>query len=131
MMPQGVVMDWRWIVMALTIPTAIGLLVALPIWWKAKEPIFGAIAGAFPIGVAVVVLIGREYIELERYNQACHFLLEQHIVCSAPSPEAFTRFGIYCFIGMVETGLLFMLSQSVETRRQRQQFEGAWRDLKY
>ena len=131
MVPQGAVMDWRWIVVGLTIPTAIGLLVALPVWWKAKEPVFGGIAGAFPIAVAVVALIGREYIGLERYNQACRVLLRQHIVCPPPWPEAFTRFAIYCFLGLLETGLLFLLSQSVETRRQRREFEGAWRDLKY
>ena len=124
-------MDWRWVGVALTIPTVLGLLIALPVWWKAKEPIVGAMLGAFPIAVAVVALIGREYIELERFNQQCHFLLMEHVVCPPPSPEAFTRFGIYCFIGMLETGLLFVISLRVETHRQRKEFEGAWRDLKY
>jgi hypothetical protein len=83
-----------------------------------------------PIMVLMVGLIGREYIQLERFNMQCSLLLRRHM-CPPPSPDAFTRFAIYCFIGMLETALLFALSLRVESCRQRREFEGAWKDLKY
>ena len=48
-MPIGAEMSWRWIALALTLPTAIGALVALPVWLKGKDPMIGGILGTFPI----------------------------------------------------------------------------------
>jgi hypothetical protein len=127
-MPNVNVMDWRWIALALTVPTILGMLVAAPVWWKGKEPIVGGMLALFPIAVAMVAFIGREYIELERFNQNCRLLLERSVICRAPSPEAFTRFGIYCFVGLLEAVILFSLSLWVEGRRQRREFAEGWRD---
>jgi hypothetical protein len=127
-MTPGAEMSWRWIALALTLPVGIGVLVALPIWLRGKDPMIGGIVGTGVIFVAVVVFIGREYVELERFNQQCRVLLEQHIVCRAPRPEAFTRFGIYCFIGLLESVVLFSTGLWIEARRQRRDFAPEWRN---
>jgi hypothetical protein len=127
-MPHVNVMDWRWVMLALVLPTILGVLVALPVWWKGKEPIVGGMLGLFPVAVATVAFIGREYIELERFNQECRRLLDSNIICRQASPEAFTRFGIYCFIGLLQAVVLFSLSLWVEGRRQRRAFAEGWRD---
>jgi len=126
-MPVESVMNWRWIALAFTVPLALGILAAIPIWRRAKEPIIGGILGAFPVFICVVALIGREFIELQVFNHQCRALLRQHIVCHEPSPDAFTRFGIYCFIGMAQVFVLFILSQVVEGRRREGEFDLAWR----
>ena len=86
-----------------------------------------SILGAFPIFIATVALIGREFIEIQRFYRQCHALLDRHIVCRDLSPDDFTRFAIYCFIGMVQVFLLFYVSAVVDGRKRESEFEGAWR----
>ena len=126
-MSNELVMDWRWVVLALTVPTLVGILVAFPVWRWGKNPTIGAILGAVPIFVATVALIGREFIEIQRFYQQCRALLDRHIVCRDLLPDDFTRFAIYCFIGMVEVFLLFYMSASVEGRKREAEFALPWR----
>lgn len=117
----GAEMSWYWIALAVTLPTGIGTLVALPFWLKGT-PMTGGILGSGVIFVAVVAFVGREYVELERLNRACTLAMR---VCH-PYPEAFTRFCIYLFIGLLEAFALFTLSLSFEERRRRREFAPEW-----
>jgi len=72
-------------------------------------------------------LIGREFIEIQRFYRQCRTLLDRHIVCHDLSPDDFTRFGIYCFIGMVEVFLLFYMSAVVDGRKRERDFDATWR----
>jgi len=73
------------------------MLMAYPVWRWGKNPTIGAILGAFPIFIATVALIGREFIAIQRFYQQCRALLDRHIVCRDLSPDDFTRFAIYRF----------------------------------
>ena len=126
-MTTDLAMDWRWVGAALTIPTLLGMLMAYPVWRWGKNPTIGAILGAFPIFIATVALIGREFIEIQRFYRQCHALLDRHIVCRDLSPDDFTRFAIYCFIGMVQVFLLFYMSTVVDGRKRESEFAEAWR----
>ena len=126
-MPTDLAMDWRWVVVGLTVPTLVGMLLAFPVWRWGKNPTIGAILGAFPIFIATVALIGREFIEIQRFYRQCRALLDRHIVCHDLSPDDFTRFAIYCFIGMVEVFLLFYMSAAVDERKREREFALPWR----
>jgi len=51
------------------------MLVAYPAWRWGNNPTIGAILGALPIFIATVALIGREFIEIQRFYRQCHALL--------------------------------------------------------
>jgi hypothetical protein len=126
-MPTDLAMDSRWVAVGLTVPTLVGMLTAFPVWRWGKNPTIGAILGAPPIFIATVALIGREFIEIQRFYRQCHALLERHMVCHDLSPDDFTRFAIYCFIGMLQVFLLFYMSAVVEGRRREGEFDEPWR----
>jgi hypothetical protein len=92
-----------------------------------KNPTIGAILGALPIFIATVALIGREFIAIQRFYGQCHALLEKHIVCRDLSPDDFTRFAIYCFIGMVEVFVLFYMSAVIDGHKREAEFALPWR----
>src|SRR3954470_15080585 len=83
-MTPDLAMDWRWVVGALTIPALVGMLMAYPVWRWGKNPTIGAILGAFPIFIATVALIGREFIEIQRFYRQCHALLRRMISRDSP-----------------------------------------------
>ena len=114
-------LNWFWIGVALTIPSAIGFLVALPVWWKGQS-ILGNIAGTIIIFGSVLALIMREHAELEPIILAC---LEQDTTCW-PQPSAFARYALYAFIGLVEVIALFSASLRVETRLRRRGYAPEW-----
>jgi hypothetical protein len=115
-------LSWFWIALALTLPTLLGGLVALPFWRKG-EAIFGNIAGTAVIFGAAVALIMRERVELERVARGC---IDQGFVCW-PDPSAFARFAIYAFIALFEVIGLFSLSLRVETKLRRRGYAPEWR----
>jgi len=123
-------MNWLWIGLALTGPALVSVAIALPFWLKGT-PMTGAIIGTGMLAVATVAFIGREYIELERFNQQCRQLLQAHIVCRAPYPEAFTRFCIYLFIGLIQSFALFLWSLSLEERKRRRDYALEWQSPRH
>ena len=114
--------DWSWIAVALTLPIAAGLLLALPIWLSG-QPILGNLAGAMVIFGSAVGFIMREHTVLDRVVQAC---IEQGTTCW-PTPSAFTRFAIYAFIALAQVIALFTISVSVEHRQRRRHYSPEWR----
>jgi hypothetical protein len=115
-------LSWFWIGVALTVPTLLGFLVALPIW-KRGQPILGNIAGSIVIFGSVIAFILREHAELEPLVQAC---LDRRVTCW-PEPSAFARYVIYAAIGLVEVIALFSTSLHVETRLSRKGYAPEWR----
>jgi hypothetical protein len=114
--------SWYWITIALTVPIAVAAIVAVPFWIKG-DPVIGNALGAGIIFAAMIGLIGREYIEIQRVTMRC---LQAGIICSF-SPEPFTRFAIYGLIGLVEACALFGVSVVVEERIRRRSFAPEWR----
>jgi hypothetical protein len=115
-------LNWHYIALALTVPPLVGLLAALPFWWKAWMT-FGNIVATGVVFGSAIGLILREYVELDRLTQAC---LDAGNVCF-PAPSAFTRFAIYAFIGLLEVIVLFSLSLVVEGRVRSRQYAPEWR----
>ncbi len=115
-------LNWFWIAIALTLPSAAGGLVAYP-FWRMGQSIFGNIAGTMVIFAAAIGMIMREHVELDRVAQAC---LEKGYTCW-PDPSAFTRFVIYAFIGLVEVIVLFSVSLRVETKLRNRDYAPEWR----
>lgn len=115
-------LNWVWITVGATLPPVVGLLVALPFWWK-DQPIFGNLAGTAVIFGSAFALIMREHMFLERMVHAC---LDAGLPCF-PNPPAFTRFAIYAFVGLIEIIALFTLSLKIEQRRRRRGYSPEWR----
>ena len=119
--PPG--LNWYWIGIMGTVPLVVGLLVAY-LFWRRSEPIFGNILGTGIIFSAAFGMIWREHVELERIVHAC---IDAGQTCW-PSPSAFTRFGIYAFIGLAEVFAVFMLSLRVEERIRNRDYAPEWRE---
>jgi hypothetical protein len=115
-------LSWSWIALALTVPPALGLLVAWPLW-RMEQPIFGNIAGSVVIFGAAIALIMRENVEIDAIVQAC---LEKGNTCF-PEPSAFARHAIYASIGLLEVIALFLLSLRVEHKLRRRGYAPEWR----
>jgi hypothetical protein len=115
--------SWFWIGVALTAPTAIAFLVALPWWRKGRDAMFGNVLGAGIIFAAAIGFIGREYVELERAYAGC---VAAGLEC-ANEPIDFTRIGIYGVIAFAEVIALFGVSLVVEERARRRLYAREWR----
>ena len=114
-------MSWLWIGVAVTVPSALALLVAWP-FWRRDAAIIGNALGAGIIFIAAIAFIGREYVELQRLTAAC---LEAGRICSF-HPEPFTRFAIYGLIGLCEACALFALSIRTEEKLRRKSSKWNW-----
>ena len=115
-------LDWSSIVLMLTVPPALGGIVAYPCW-RREQMILGNIAGAVVIFGAALAFIAREYVALDQVTQAC---IEAGTTCW-PEPSAFTRFAIYASVGLVEVCALFFLSVWVEERIRNRRYAPEWR----
>ena len=114
--------SWFWIAVAMTLPLAGGLLAAWPIWLTG-QPILGNLAGSLVIFGSAIALIMRERTELDQLVQAC---LDAGTTCW-PTPDAFTRFAVYAFIGLAEVIVVFLVSLRIETRQRRKGYSPEWR----
>lgn len=115
-------MSWFWIAFEVFVPSAIGALVAYPIWLRG-EPIFGSLAGTTIIFGTAIGLIFRERIALDAVMQRC---LDQGFICF-PSPAPFTRYAVYAFIALIEVIALFSASLKVETNLRNRGYAPEWR----
>ena len=116
-------LSWGWIALMASAPFLLGLLVAYPVW-RMKQIILGNLAGTAVIFGAALVLIGREWVEIERVTREC---LDAGFTCF-PDPSAFTRYAIYASIALVEVFALFTLSLRVEEKIRRRDYAPEWRD---
>ncbi|HYT77561.1 MAG TPA: hypothetical protein VEL79_22595 [Vicinamibacterales bacterium] len=115
-------LNWFWISVELTVPSIVGVLLAIPLWIH-DQPVLGNVAGAIVMFGTAFGLILREHVELDRLSQAC---LDAGSICF-PHPAAFTRFAVYAFIALFEVIALFMLSLTVDERRRRRGYDPQWR----
>jgi hypothetical protein len=116
-------LSWGWIALMASVPFLLGLLVAYPIW-RMRQTILGNLAGTAVIFGAALVLIGREWVDVERVTREC---LEAGFTCW-PSPSAFTRYAIYASIAFIEVFALFTLSLRVEEKIRRRDYAPEWRE---
>jgi len=114
-------LSWSWIALAASVPAAIAVMVAYPLW-KADQPIFGNLAGTAVLFFGALVMIMRERVDIERFMQGC---LDQGFVCW-PEPSAFARFAIYAAIALVEMMVLFSVSLKVEAKLRRRGYAPEW-----
>lgn len=115
-------LQWHWIVLALVLPLAGGLLLAWPIWLSGQS-MLGNLAGSVVMFGAAIGFIMREHAALDLAVQAC---IDAGSTCW-PEPAAFTRFAVYAFIGLAQVIALFSLSVRVEDRRRRRGYAPEWR----
>jgi hypothetical protein len=115
-------LNWYWIGIELSAVPLVGLLVALPLWLK-QQPIFGNVFGSVIIFGSAFSLILREHLTLDAVVRKC---IDDGVPCF-PTPDAFTRFAVYAFIGLFEVILLFLLSLRVETRIRNRGYDPQWR----
>ena len=115
--------SWGWIALMASAPFLLGLLVAYPVW-RTKQIILGNLAGTAVILGAALVLIGREWVEIDRVTRAC---LEAGFTCW-PDLSGFTRYAVYASIALVEVFALFTLSLRVEEKIRRHDDAPEWRD---
>jgi len=115
----------NWLRMALMVaaPLPLGILIAIP-FWRRSEPILGNLAGTAVIFGTAIVLIVKESIELDALTNDC---LENGTPPCFPVPNAFTRYGIYAFLGLAEVIVLFLLSLNVERRLRDRDTAPEWR----
>ena len=114
-------LNWFYIGIQVGIPPLAALLLAA-LLWRRNQIILGNIAGTAVIFATAMGLILREYVELDRWSQAC---LDAGSVCW-PEPPAFTRFAIYAFIALIEVFVLFTASLRFEERRRRSSYAREW-----
>ena len=88
-------LNWYWIAIEATAAPIVGLLVALPLWYK-SQPILGNVAGTVVIFGSAFALIFREHVQLTAMVIAC---IDAGVPCF-PTPDAFTRYAVYAFIAL-------------------------------
>jgi hypothetical protein len=115
-------LNWGWIALALTLPTA-GAVVVSVLIWRTGQIILGNIAGTAVAFGAAIGFILREHAEVEAVVNAC---LDAGTACF-PEPSAFIRFAIYACIGMAQAFLVFSLSLKYEMRLRRKDYAPEWR----
>ena len=115
-------LNWTWIALLAIVPLPAGCLLAYPFWRK-REMILGNIAGATIIFGAALMLVLREYAEVDRITKAC---IDAGTVCW-PQPGALTRYAIYAFIGLTDVFTLFLVSIQVESRIRNRAYAPEWR----
>ena len=105
-----------------TAPGVVGLAAAYPIW-RTSQFILGNLVGAAVIFGAALASIMRESVELDVLTRQC---LDAGYICF-PEPNAFTRYAIYAFIGLLEVFAVFILSLRVEREMRNQRYAPEWR----
>ena len=116
-------MSWTWIAVAIVVPTALGFLVAWPLWRRGQGT-FGSTVAASVIFMCAAALIGREYTELERLSAACVEATGYECIFE---PTPFTRFAIYAVIALIEVFVIFDGGVRADQRAYRRQFPSDWK----
>ena len=112
-------LNWLWVATAILVPTLIGVLAALPFWRRA-DPAFGSAIGAGVALAGVMLLFGREFLELMAFEAACK---ADDVPCRS-RPGAFMRGAIYAFVAFGDVALVYLAGLLVSERRRRRE---VWR----
>jgi len=115
-------MNWSRLTVALTLPAAVALLLAVPCWLKRQYDV-GSVLGAAVVLVAAVAAGGLEYVDAER---ACEAARAAHSLCATAGAD-FMRMAPYGIIAFAQVAGLFWMSLWLEERRTRREFDEAWR----
>jgi hypothetical protein len=113
---------WWWIVQSALVPLPLAFPAAWFLWRFASTTI-GNVVGCALLFATTVAAIGREYFALQALTRRC---IEQDIPCPI-TPDAFTRFAIYAFIGMFQIAALYIVGLWREERARRRTFSPEWR----
>ena len=112
-----------WIAIGSTVPLALGLVVAAPLWYMRHE-IIGNITGATLIFMTTVGMIAREWMELE--NKRLANCPDTETFC-LPDPGNFNKFALYAFLGLAQVVVLFLVSLRVERSIRNRGVAPEWR----
>ena len=105
-------MSWSQILIALALPTALGLLVAWPFWhWK--QIIVGNAVGAGVAFALTLGLIGLSYVTQQRENEQC----AAGLIHCVSRVDAHMPFLLYALIGIVDACAIFWIGLIVEERQ--------------
>ena len=116
-------LDWVWIGIALTVPLAVGLIAALPFWWRQSDALLGNVVASGLIVTGTLLFVWREYLELAEIRASCG---ERNVVCRIRPPD-FHRYAIYGGIGFAEVMGVFVIGLSFEERARRRARAPEWR----
>jgi hypothetical protein len=116
-------MNWTRIALALVVPSAVAVAIALPFWLKNKAIVGNAI-GACLIFLTAIFLAVAERVDVERLQLRC---VEAGRYCPTDVPALFRQMAMYGLIAFVEVGALFFVSSIVEERRGRRHVDPEWR----
>ncbi len=105
-------MSWADILIALVLPTALGLAVASPLWWW-RQILVGQAVGSGVAFAATLFLMGMSYVAQLRENELC---VSGVIHCTS-RVNAHMPFLTYAFIGIVDACAIFWLGLIVEERQ--------------
>jgi len=116
-------MNWPGIVFALTTPSVVAAIVAVPFWLRDKAIIGNAIAAGV-LMLSAVLLANHERVLALRLQNDC---LDRGMFCHFDVPQLFDRMAVYAIIAFVEIAVLFLVSARVERRRSRRHVDPQWR----
>jgi hypothetical protein len=105
-------MSWTQILVALTLPTAAGLLAAAPLW-RWKQIIVGNAVGAGVAFGLTIALIGLSYVTQQRENEQC----AAGLIHCVSRVDAHMPFLLYAFMGIVDACAIFWVGLVVEERQ--------------
>ena len=105
-------MSWIEILIALLVPTGIGLAVAAPFWWW-RQILIGQAVGSGLAFAGTIFLIGMSYVTQQRENQLC----AAGLVHCANRVNAHMPFLTYALIGVVDACVIFWIGLMIEERQ--------------
>jgi hypothetical protein len=116
-------LNWAWIGIALIVPLAVGLIAALPFWWRQSDALIGNVVASGLIVAGTLLFVWREYLDLARVRAWCG---EMSVACRI-QPHDFQRYAIYGGIGFGEVMAVFVIGLSFEERARRRTRAPEWR----
>lgn len=114
-------MRWNWIAIAATVPTAVALLIAWPIW-RTRHAVIGNLIGAGVIFAFTIGFMGLEYAVIEQKD--CVVVPGTRCMDAV---TAFTRIAAYAFVAFFDAFVVFLVGLVVERRRARRFISPEWR----
>jgi hypothetical protein len=117
------VMAWQWIAASVTVPLAVALAVAWPIWRRPTRDPVGSLTGAGITLAFALLFMGREYVHVESLFEHCNQL--GAICVFTPAPYA--RYFFYISVAFAQTIVLFIIGGRIEHRRRESRIAPEWR----
>lgn len=105
-------MNWTEILIALALPTGLGLLAAWPLW-RWKQIVVGNAVGAGVAFALTIGLIGLSYVAQQRENEQC----AAGLIHCVSRVNAHMPFLLYAFIGVLDACAIFWIGLIAEERQ--------------